>query len=42
MQENDMASDDEDSWKSMLEEEGIKVNLHMKGLGETKNLMSYI
>ena len=33
---NDMASDDEDSWKSMLEEEGIKVNLHMKGLGENE------
>ncbi|ATD54827.1 sirohydrochlorin cobaltochelatase [Clostridium chauvoei] len=31
---NDMASDEEDSWKSMLEAEGIKVKLHMKGLGE--------
>lgn len=31
---NDMASDEEDSWKSMFEAEGIKVNLHMKGLGE--------
>ena len=33
---NDMASDEEDSWKSMLEEEGIKVNIHMKGLGENE------
>ncbi|MGL5417029.1 MAG: sirohydrochlorin cobaltochelatase [Clostridium sp.] len=31
---NDMASDDEDSWKSILEAEGIKVNLFLKGLGE--------
>ncbi|MEN8075950.1 sirohydrochlorin cobaltochelatase [Clostridioides difficile] len=33
---NDMASDEEDSWKSMLEAEGIKVNVHMKGLGENE------
>lgn len=33
---NDMASDEEDSLKSMLEEEGIKVNIHMKGLGENE------
>lgn len=33
---NDMASDEEDSWKSMLEDEGIKVNVHMKGLGENE------
>ena len=31
---NDIASDDEDSWKSMFEREGIKVNMLMKGLGE--------
>ncbi|MGL4847748.1 MAG: sirohydrochlorin cobaltochelatase [Clostridium sp.] len=31
---NDMASDDEDSWKSILEAKGIKVNLFLKGLGE--------
>ena len=31
---NDMASDEEDSWKSLFEAEGIKVNLYMKGLGE--------
>lgn len=33
---NDMASDEEDSWKSMLEAEGIKVNVHMRGLGENE------
>lgn len=31
---NDMASNEEDSWKSMFEAEDIKVNLHIKGLGE--------
>lgn len=31
---NDMASDDEDSWKSMFEKEGIKANILLKGLGE--------
>lgn len=31
---NDMASDEEDSWKTMLEENGIKVDLFLKGLGE--------
>lgn len=31
---NDMASDEEDSWKSMFEAEGINVELNMKGLGE--------
>jgi len=33
---NDMASEEEDSWKTILESEGIKVNLFMKGLGEIK------
>ena len=33
---NDMASDDEDSLKSMLEAEGIKVDVHLKGLGENE------
>ncbi|WP_297714444.1 sirohydrochlorin cobaltochelatase [Clostridium sp.] len=33
---NDMASDDEESLKSMLEVEGIKVNVHLKGLGENE------
>ena len=32
--QNDMASEEEDSWKTLLENEGIKVNIHMHGLGE--------
>ena len=31
-----MASDEEGSWKSMLEKEGIKVNIYLKGLGENE------
>lgn len=31
---NDMAGEDEDSWKSMLEANGIKVNMYLYGLGE--------
>ncbi|WP_315067702.1 sirohydrochlorin cobaltochelatase [uncultured Clostridium sp.] len=31
---NDMASDEEDSLKSILQKEGIEVKLHMHGLGE--------
>lgn len=31
---NDMASDEEDSWKTLLEEEGFKTKIHLKGLGE--------
>ena len=33
---NDMASDEEGSWKSMLEKEGLKVNIYLKGLGENE------
>ena len=33
---NDMASDEKESLKSMLEAEGIKVNVYMKGLGENE------
>lgn len=33
---NDMAGDDEDSWKSILEREGIKVDAQLVGLGEEK------
>lgn len=33
---NDMASDDEDSWKSILEKNDIKVNIEISGLGEVK------
>lgn len=31
---NDMASDEEDSWKTILEKEGFHVRVHLKGLGE--------
>lgn len=31
---NDMASDEEDSWKTILENEGFHVKVHLKGLGE--------
>ena len=31
---NDMAGEDEDSWKSLLNKEGINTNLFMHGLGE--------
>lgn len=31
---NDMASDEEDSWKMVLQNQGIKVNIYMHGLGE--------
>lgn len=33
---NDMASDEEDSWKSQLEKEGFQVDVCLKGLGEYK------
>ncbi|HAE92559.1 MULTISPECIES: sirohydrochlorin cobaltochelatase [Tissierella] len=33
---NDMASEDEDSWKSILEKEGYEVEVSLKGLGEYK------
>lgn len=33
---NDMASDDEDSWKSILEKNDIKADPKIKGLGEIK------
>ena len=31
---NDMASEEEDSWKTILEQEGFNVKVHLKGLGE--------
>ena len=31
---NDMAGDEDDSWKSLLEEEGFNIKVHLKGLGE--------
>lgn len=35
---NDMASDEEDSWKSILESKGYKVNILLKGLGEYEGI----
>ncbi len=35
---NDMASDDEDSWKSQLLKEGFEVELILKGLGEYREI----
>lgn len=35
---NDMASDEEDSWKTILENNDIKVNVKIKGLGENKGI----
>lgn len=35
---NDMASDEEDSWKSILEREGFKVNIYLRGLGENEKI----
>ncbi|MBO3446088.1 sirohydrochlorin cobaltochelatase [Clostridium sp. CCUG 7971] len=31
---NDMAGDEDDSWKTVLEENGFNVKIHLKGLGE--------
>lgn len=33
---NDMAGDEEDSWKKQLEERDIKANIYMHGLGENR------
>jgi sirohydrochlorin cobaltochelatase len=35
---HDMASEEEDSWKSLLVDEGIKVNLYMHGIGENEKI----
>lgn len=35
---NDMAGDDEDSWKSQLEQSGYKVNCYVRGLGENSKI----
>lgn len=35
---NDMASDDEDSWKSVLTSEGFNVKVYMSGLGENPKI----
>lgn len=34
--QNDMASDEEDSWKSILREQGYDVEIEMRGMGEYK------
>ena len=38
--QNDMAGDDEDSWKSVLEKEGYQVECILKGLGEFEEIRS--
>ncbi|HSQ33861.1 MAG TPA: sirohydrochlorin cobaltochelatase [Peptostreptococcaceae bacterium] len=35
---NDMASDEEDSWKSVLEKEGFNIEIYLKGLGENSKI----
>lgn len=35
--QNDLAGDDEDSWKSQLEKEGFEVEVYMHGLGENSH-----
>lgn len=35
---NDMASDDEDSWKSQLLKEGLEVEMLIKGMGECREI----
>lgn len=35
---NDMAGEDEDSWKSILEAKGFKVKVHLHGLGENSEI----
>lgn len=35
---NDMAGDEEDSWKNILEKEGFEVEIHLEGLGEFKEI----
>ena len=37
---NDMASDEEDSWKSILEKEGFKVKIYFHGLGENPKIQN--
>ena len=35
---NDMAGEDEDSWKSQLEADGVQVRCTMRGLGEMEDV----
>ena len=39
---NDMAGDEEDSWKSVFEKEGFEVTCNMKGLGELQGIRDLI
>lgn len=39
---NDMAGEDEESWKNVLEKEGFKVDLYLKGLGANREFQKYI
>ena len=39
---NDMAGDEEDSWKSTFEAEGFEVVCNMKGLGEFEGIQQLI
>lgn len=39
---NDMASDEEDSWKTILEAEGFEVECILKGLGQYKGIQNLI
>lgn len=36
--QNDMAGDEEDSWKSILNEEGIETEIYLNGLGENPKI----
>ena len=36
--QNDMAGDEEDSWKNIIESEGIETEVHLKGLGEIEKI----
>lgn len=35
---NDMAGDDDDSWKTILEQHDFNIKIHLKGLGENPNI----
>lgn len=37
---NDMAGDEDDSWKTILKKEGFKVNIYLHGLGENKKIQN--
>lgn len=37
---NDMAGDDDDSWKSILNESGFETEIYLKGLGENEAIQS--